>query len=407
MEELFTREQARAWVKANKIKDGKGLEFAFAKQIGKVLQEILEEEMENELGYSRYDWKNKQTDNSRNGHTKKTVRTSFGEVGLKVPRDTEGEFEPTVVKKNERSLADSVEDVVISLYATGTSTRDIRAHMGKLYGVEMSEETVSRITDKILPIAREWQNRPLEDIYPVVYLDDIVYKVNQEGQVVKKTVYIVFGLDINGQADVLGIWIGEAESAKFWMKVLTDLKNRGLKDILIACVDGLKGFEEAICSVFPNTEIQQCIIHQIRNSAKFVPWKDRKLFCSDMREIYTAPNEEAGLDALDRFDQNWGAKYSYAIKSWKTNWTRLSTFFKYPEEIRRMIYTTNKVENLNRRMRKVTKNKGSFPTDDSLFKLLYLAVMDLSEKWTAPVDNWGLVIGQLRIHFGDRIDQYV
>ncbi len=235
----------------------------------------------------------------------------------------------------------------------------------------------------------------------------MVFKIRQDGHVIKKTVYLAYGINIEGRKEVLGIWIGEAESAKFWMSVITDLKNRGVNDVLIACVDGLKGFKEAIESVFPKTEIQKCVVHQIRTSTKFVNWKDRKRFCADMKEIYTAPNEEAGLLALDRFEEKWSKKYSYAIRSWRDNWLELSTFFRYPEEIRRLIYTTNPIESFNSKIKRVTKTKGAFPTEDSLFKLLYLVVADSAKKWTAPIHNWGYIVNQLRIYFGDRIDEYI
>jgi len=387
MSKLFTREQARQWLRDNNLKDGKSIQNAFIAEIKDILQEALEEEITQGIGYSKYDWKNKPNANSRNGHTKKTVKSKFGEIELKIPRDVNGDFEPVIVKKHERTITTELEDLIIALYAKGISNRDIEAHMQQVYGLEVSAETVTRITDKILPIAREWQTRQLNEIYPIIYLDGILFSVNQDGHVIKKTVYLVYAITLEGKKDVLGIWIGEAESAKFWMTVLADLKNRGVKDILIASVDGLKGFETAIESIFPQTEVQQCIVHQIRNSTKFVNYKDRKAFCDDMKEIYTAPNEEGGMDALDRFEDKWGGKYSYAVKSWRANWTRLSTFFKYPPEIRRLMYTTNPIENLNRGIRKITKNKGSFPTDDSLFKILYLIIMDISQKWTLALPN--------------------
>jgi putative transposase len=407
MDKLFTKEQARNFLRKNNLKDAKSIEDAFVAQFKDVIQEALEEELSYELGYSKYDWKNKEGENSRNGHTKKTVKSSHGDLELRIPRDRAGEFEPVIVKKHERRLTESLEDRIIGLYARGMSNRDIYNSMQDLYGIDVSAEMVSRITDKILPIAREWQNRPLEAIYPIVYLDGMVYPVQQDGQVIKKTVYLVFGVNLEGKKEVLGIWIGEAESAKFWMKVLVDLKNRGVSDILISSVDGLKGFKEAIESVFPQADIQQCIIHQIRNSTKYVGYKDLKAFCSDMKTIYTAPNEEAALAALDLFEEAWGSKYGYAIKSWRNNWRSLATFFKYPEEIRRVIYTTNTIENLNRQMRKITKNKSSFPTEDALFKLLYLAVMDASKKWSLALRDWSAIINQLRIYYGDRIDKYL
>ena len=407
MKPLLTKEQIQQFLRENNLKDGKSIEEAFTLQIKDVLQAALEEELTHELGYSRYDWKNKETDNCRNGHTPKRVKSSYGDLDLKIPRDSRGDFEPVIVKKHERSLPFSLEDKIMGLYAKGMSNRDIQATIKEIYGVDVSAEMVSRITDKILPIAKEWQNRPLEPVYSILYLDGMVFPVQQDGHVVKKTVYLVFGLDLAGRKEVLGIWIGEAESAKFWLKVLTDLKNRGVCDVLLASVDGLKGFKEAIATVFPQTDVQGCIVHQIRASTRYVNYKDRKEFCADMKFIYTAPNEEAGLAALDKFEDKWGSKYGYAIKSWRSNWLNLATFYKYPEEIRRIMYTTNAIENLNRQIRKVTKNKSSFPTDDSLFKLIYLAVMDTSKKWTNALPDWSAVINPLRIYYGERIDNYL
>ena len=407
MEPLFTQEQAKAFIKRNKLKDGQSLEDAFMDQIKGFLQSALEAEMDEELGYTKYDLKNKKTSNTRNGHTSKTVRSRNGEIELQVPRDSGGEFEPVIIKKHERSLNPSLAERIIRLYAKGLSTRDIEKTMRELYCVEVSAEMVSRITDKILPLAREWQNRPLEPIYPILYLDGMMYNVQQEGQTTKKTVYLVYGVNLWGRKEVLGIWVGEAESAKFWLKVLMDLKNRGVVDILIASVDGLKGFKEAIESVYPQTEVQQCIVHQIRNSTRFVNYKDRRAFCDDMKAIYTAPTEQAGLDALERFSEAWNSKYAYAVKSWRQNWASLSTFFKYPPEIRRIMYTTNAIENLNRRMRKCTKTKGVFPSEEALFKMLYLIIMDASEKWTLPAHNWGSIIQQLRAYNPERIDQHL
>ena len=402
MNKLFTKEQARKFLKENNLKNADSIGDALAAQFKDLLQEALEAEMDHELGYSKYDWKNKEDSNSRNGHTKKTIKSRFGEMEISTPRDTNGEFEPVAVKKHERVLSTSVEDMIISMYAKGMSTRDIHAHMHKIYGVNISADLVSGITDKVLPVAREWQNRPLPELYAIVYLDGMVFSVNQEGQVAKKTAYVITGITIEGERDVLGIWIGEAESAKFWMSALVSIKNRGVKDILIASIDGLSGFEQAIESVFPQTEIQRCIVHQIRNSCKFVGWKDRKAFCGDMKLIYTAPNEEAGLEALDKFDGIWGKKFPYAIKGWRSNWKSLSTFFKYPDEIRKIIDTTNPIEGFNRVVRKATKNKSSFPTDDALFKMLYLVVIDSYEK-RQTIRDWNQMMNQLGIYFGERV----
>lgn len=407
MGKLFTREQAREWLRDNKLKDAKSIEDAFTAEIKDVLQEALEEEMTDVLGYSKYDWKNKASSNSRNGHTKKTVRSKFGEIDVKIPRDTEGQYEPVIIRKHERNISTQLEDLILSLFAQGLSDRDLASHMFRIYGLDLSPEHISRITDKILPIAKEWQERPLNEIYPIVYLDGTIFNVKQDGQVTKKTAYVVFAITLEGKKEVLGIWIGEAESSKFWMSVLTSLKNRGVKDILIASVDGLNGFEEAIHAAYPKTEIQRCIVHQVRYSARFVNYKDRKAFCRDMKEVYTAPTEEGGLAALDKFEEKWGGKYAYAVKSWRSNWQVLSTFFRYPPEIRRLVYTTNPLENLNRRLKKVTKTKCSFPTDDSLFKILYLAVSDASEKWNMPIWDWTTILNQLRVYFGERVDAHL
>jgi len=403
MEKLLTKEQARKFLKENNLKDADSIRAALMAPFKELLQEALEAELEHELGYSKYDWKNKDGTNSRNGHSQKTVTTDVGKITLDIPRDVNGDFEPVIVKKHERVVSQNVHDMIISMYAKGMSTRDINAHMQRIYGTEISADMVSQITDKIIPKAKEWQNRPLEQMYPVLYLDGMVFNVVQDGQVAKKTAYVIYGITMAGLKDVLGIWIGESESSKFWMSVLADLKNRGVKDILIACIDGLNGFEAAIKAMYPKTEIQRCIVHQVRNSCKFVSYKDRKQFCADMKTIYTAVNEKDGKEALDAFEDAWGKKYPYAIKSWRAHWDSLSTFFKYPPAIRRIIYTTNPIESFNRVVRKVTKTKSSFPTDDSLFKLMYLVVMDISEKWTLPVRNWGEAVGQLSIYFGDRL----
>jgi len=404
MSKLLTTEQIRAWLKDNNLKEAGEVEKAFMGEIKGVLQECLEEEMTQALGYSRYDWMNKDNDNARNGHSKKTVSGRFGKAEIEVPRDVKGEFEPVIVKKHERSIGSKMEDAIISLFAHGMSNRDIEGQMRTMYEVDVSSEMVTRITDKIIPKAKEWQNRTLDPLYPVIFLDGMVFNVRQDGVVVKKTAYVAFAITVEGCKEVLGIWIGEAESSKFWMSILTDLRNRGVKDILIACVDGLNGFEEAIRATYPMTEVQRCIVHQIRNSTRYVNYKDRRQFCKDMKAIYTAPNEEAGLAALDRFEEKWGVKYAYAIKSWRNNWACLATFFKYPPDIRRLIYTTNPIESFNSTIRKITRNKSSFPTDDSLFKILYLVVMDESEKWKMAIREWGTIMNQLMVYFKDRVE---
>lgn len=406
MEQILTKEQAREIARSSNFNPELMADKLVA-QYKDILQEALEAEMDEELGYSKYDWKNKIYQNSRNGHSKKTVSSRFGKVDLKIPRDTEGNFEPVTVKKHDRQVNPSIDDRIISMYAKGMSTRDINSQMREIYGIDVSADMVSRITDKVIPLAKEWQNRPLQSVYPLIFLDGMVFDVRQDGQLTKKTAYIVYGINLVGMKDILGTWLGEAESSKFWMNVVRDLQTRGVKDIFIASVDGLNGFEEAICSVFPKTEIQQCVVHQIRTSTKYVSYKDRKKFCAEMRQIYTAPNEKAGLEALNKFEQAWGKKYQYAIMSWRNNWKNLATFFKYPQEIRKIIYTTNHLENFNREVRKVTKTKSSFPTDDSLLKLLYLIVMDKTERWTMPVRDWSLIISQMGVYFGERLTNHL
>lgn len=406
MKSIITKEQARE-IARNSNFDAELMADKLIAHYKDILQEALEAEMDDELGYSKYDWKNKEHPNSRNGHSKKTVSSRFGKVDLKIPRDIEGNFDPVTVKKHERAVNPSIDDKIISMYAKGMSTRDINDQMREIYGIDVSADMISRITDKVIPLAKEWQNRPLQEVYPLLFLDGIVFNVRQDGQLTKKTAYVVYAINLEGMKEILGIWIGEAESAKFWMSVVCDLQNRGVKDIFIASVDGLNGFEEAICSVFPNTEIQKCIVHQIRTSTKFVAYRDRKKFCADMRQIYTAANEESGLEALNQFEGIWGKQYPYAIKSWKNNWKNIATFFKYPQEIRKVIYTTNHIENFNRSIRKVTKTKSSFPTEESLLKLLYLIVMDKTEKWTMPIHNWSLIVNQMSVYFKERMTNHL
>ena len=298
-----------------------------------------------------------------------------------------------------------MEEKILSMYAKGMTTGDIESHVNELYGMEISDSTISRITDKILPKIKEWQERPLEDLYAVVYLDAIHFHIRSEGRIVKKAVYIVLGIDMDGKKDVLGMYVGENESAKFWLSILNGLKNRGVKDILIACIDGLTGFTQAISAVFPDTEIQHCIIHQIRNITKFVSYKDIKELMADLKKVYTASTEEIALENLEDFARKWDNKYPTISKLWKEKWAILSTYFKYPEELRKIIYTTNTVEGFNRQLRKVTKNKGVFPTDDSLLKMLYLASMDITRKWTGHRRDWGKIRAQLEIYFEERISK--
>ena len=377
----------------------------FKETIAEFVEVSLESELDNELGYEPYDVKNKATDNSRNGHSKKTLRTSMGKVDIDVPRDRNGVFEPKILPKNQTSISQDMESKIISMYAKGMSTSDIEEHIRDIYGLEISDTTISRITDKVLPVAKEWQQRPLESVYAVVFLDAIHYHVRSEGQIIKKAVYIAIGVDMDGRKDVLGMWVGENESAKFWAGVLNSLRNRGVEDILIACTDNLTGFSQAIEAVFPETDIQNCIIHQLRNSSKYVSYKDIKALMADLKKVYTAATEEAALDALDSFAAAWDSKYPKISKSWYENWPNLSTYFKFPPELRKLIYTTNTIEGFNRQLKKVTKAKSVFPTDDSLFKMLYLAMKDITKKWTGRRQDWSRIYAQLVIYYGDRIPE--
>ena len=391
------------FLKENPIRDGSDIQEPMKEMMRRIAETALNAELDEELGYTRYDYRNKETENSRNGHSRKTVHTSQGDMKLNVPRDRNGEFEPVLIKKHQNTLTQDIEAKIISMYAKGMTTGDIETHVKDLYGIEMSDSTISRITDKILPVAQEWQQRPLEPIYAVVFMDAIQYHVRSEGRIIKKAVYIAIGIGTDGIRDVLGMWIGENESAKFWTSVMNGLKNRGVDDILIACVDGLTGFPDAIAAVFPDTEIQRCIIHQIRNNTKFVSYKDIKALMADLKRVYAAVDEKSALFELDRFDDKWGGKYPKIAESWRAGWPQLSTYFKYPQEVRTLIYTTNAIEGFNRQLRKVSKSKAVFPTDDSLFKMLYLAMIDITKKWTGRRKDWGRIYSQLEIYFDGRI----
>ena len=377
--------------------DAKDVQEMLKDLLGDTLQGMLEAEMDDHLGYSKYDYQNKETTDSRNGFSKKTVTSSMGPITIDIPRDREGTFEPRAVKKNETDIS-SIEDQVLSMYAKGMT-----AHLRDVYGVEASAEMISHMTDRILPIAKEWQNRPLERKYAVVFMDAVHFHVRQDNQTVKKAVYVAIGVRLDGTKEVLGMWIGGNESAKYWLGVLNEIKNRGVEDILIVSVDGLTGFVDAIGAVFPKAEIQRCIVHQIRYTTKFVSYKDIKPFMKDLKLVYQADTEALALSALDDLEENWGKKYPSSVASWRNNWPQLSTYFKYPAEIRKIIYTTNAIENYNRQLRKVTKNKTIFPTDDALFKSIYLAMIDITKKWTGKAWNWGQTLDQLCIYFGDRI----
>lgn len=403
---LWSKEQLRAFIKENKLVTAQDAQNALKELFAETLQEMLEAEMDTHLGYEKHDVQHKKTSNSRNGKSRKTITSEYGEQEIRVPRDRDSEFEPMVVKKHQANVT-GIEDQIIALYAKGVSTRDIQDHLQQLYGIEISPTLISNVTNKIMPMVKEWQNRPLQNVYAVVFMDAIHFKVKQDGAIVNKAAYMVIGIDLDGNKDVLGIWIGENESSKFWLSVLNDLKNRGVQDILITCVDNLSGFSQAIAACYSQTEIQKCIIHQIRNSTRYVSYKDLKKVTADLKPIYKAVTEDAARVELDRFEEVWGTKYPLIIRSWRTNWEELSTFFKYPPEIRKLIYTTNMIESYHRQLRKVTKGKSIFPTDESLLKMLYLVTMDVTRKWTGRVQNWGQMLLQLSVYFPDRVGQHL
>jgi transposase-like protein len=399
-----SKELLREYVKEQHFNNANEVLAGLKEMFKDVLQESLEAEMDEALGYGKYDNISKDSDNSRNGYSKKTIKTELGPVELSIPRDRNGEFEPKIVPKHQRSV-NGIEDKILGLYAAGMTTRDISEQIKELYDVDISAETVSNITNRILPLVTEWQNRPLEKTYAFIFMDAIHYKVREDKQIVVKAAYVVIGVNMDGQKEVLGIWIGANESSKFWLSVLNDLKNRGVKNVLIFCVDGLNGFKEAIGAIFPFAKIQRCIIHQIRSSMKYIPYKDRKAFVADLKGIYKAVNENVAMDNLIELKDKWSDKYPNAIKSWEDNWDNLSTFFAFSDNIRKIIYTTNVIESLNSQFRKVTKTKLIFPNDDSLLKMLYMAVERVAKKWIRSYAEWDLVINQLNILFSEILEK--
>lgn len=364
------------------------------------IEKMLEGELDEHLGYEKHEQST--NSNSRNGYGKKKIRTSYGESEISVPRDRDASFNPMIVPKRENML-DGIEEVVVSLYAKGMSVSDIEEQIKDVYNFDVSASTISRITSRIAEDIVSWQNRPLEPVYLIVWMDGIVFKVRENSKVVNKTIYIAVGLKRDGYKEVLGMWLGKNESAAYWMSVLTDMKARGLQDILITATDNLNGFTQTIRSVFPESATQICVVHQIRNSCRYVVWKDKKEFSRDMKDIYAAPTRQAALAALESLESKWNSKYSYAIKSWRLNWDELTVFFDFPLEIRQIIYTTNLIENLNGKIRKYTKNKLSFPNDDAVLKSVYLALREASKKWTMPIRNWGMILNQFLTIFEDRV----
>jgi putative transposase len=396
-------EVQRELASAKSMDDFFGKDGIFARLFASTIEQMLEAELSEHLGYEPYEAKGRNSGNNRNGKYTKKVRSSEGETTIQVPRDRNGEFEPQLVRKHLTNT-NELEDKIISMYAKGMTVRDIQETLQELYGVDVSPSTLSAITDKVWELVESWQSRPLASLYPIIYLDAIHIKMRREGKVENTAVHVVLGVDLVGHRDVLGHWVGNgSESANFWLSVITDLQSRGVKDILIACMDGLTGFKEAVLAVFPKTDIQRCIIHQIRNSLKYISWRDQKAFIVDLKAIYQAPTREAAEGNLRKLHENWSSQYAVAVRSWENNWEDLATFFDYPADIRRMIYTTNTVEGYNRQLRKVTKSRGSFPTAEAVRKLLFLANRDIVKKWTNPMADWPAILNQLVIRFENRL----
>ncbi len=399
-QEPFDYEKVKQKVK-EQFRTGKSLygkDGAFAPLLQDMINSILEAEMEGHL-----DEEERANGNRKNGKGKKLLKTSSGTIEVSTPRDRLGSFEPEMVKKRETIMAQTLEDKIIGLYSLGTSLRDISAHIKETYDTEISAATLSAITDKVIPLVKEWQQRPLEDLYCIVWLDAMFYKVKEDGRTQTRCVYNVLGVNKDGKKEVLGMYVSHSEGANFWLGVIHDLKQRGVEEILIVCIDNLKGFEEAIRTIYPNTEVQTCVVHQIRNSLKYVASKDQKAFMTELKPVYRADNEVQALDELAKLKEKWGKKYPMVIGSWENNWPKLSTYFKYPAGIRKLIYTTNTIEGYHRQIRKVTKNKGVFTSDMALLKLIYLATERITLKWTSPLQNWSIAASQLKIIFGNRM----
>ena len=402
----IAKEQLRQIIKENDLKSAGDVYALLKDSFKELLQELLEAELDVSMGYDKNNKGDIDTDNKRNGYSPKTVKSEFGEFQLDIPRDRKGEFEPEIVPKYCRDIS-GIEDKVISLYARGMTTRDISAELQELYGINVSAEKVSKITDRILPDIKEWQSRPLEPIYPFVFMDAIHYKMREDGRILNRAAYVILGVDLEGNKDILSITIDANESSKFWLGMLNDLKNRGVRDVLFFCVDGLSGFREAIEAVYPNAQVQRCIIHMLRNSFKYVSYKDLKSFASDFKAIYKAPSEEAALKELEDVKEKWGRKYPFAINNWESNWDVIRPFFEFSDDIRRIMYTTNIIEGVNRQFRKVTKTKSVFPNDSSLEKMLYLASQNVMQKWKMRYRNWDLVLSQLTILYKDRMKEFL
>jgi len=388
--------------KCKSMEDLLGKNGLIQRLVGGMVEKMLDQEMEQHLGYAKHSPQGHHSGNSRNGKGSKTVQSSQGPISIDIPRDRNGDFEPQIVKKRQTHI-NAFDDKIISMYARGMSTRDIQAHIEEIYGADISPTMISNITDKVLEVAKEWQNRPLSKVYPITYFDAIHYKVRQGGKVITKACYTCLGINMEGKKEMLGLWLGESEGAKFWLRVFTELKNRGINDIFIACVDGLKGLPDAIHAVFPEASIQLCVIHMIRNSMKYLSHKSTKSFMTDLKAVYKAPTLGEAEDNLYKLQENWEEKYPLAVKPWVNHWENIKTFFDFHDDIRRIIYTTNTVESLHRQFRKVTKNRAVFPNDESLIKLLFLSAESASKKWTMPLQNWKKTLAQFAIMYEDRM----
>lgn len=401
------REMMGSYLKENnvKVKDGTDVNSIMRDMMSIILEGALDQEMDEELGYSKYDYRNKDTDNSRNGHSQKTMHTSYGDMEIDIPRDRKGEFEPQIVKKYQNTVTQDMEEKIISMYAKGMTTRQISETIEDIYGFETSEGFISDVTDKILPQIEDWQNRPLDEVYPILYIDAIHYSVRDNGIIRKLAAYVILGINTEGKKEVLTINVGDNESSKYWLSVLNELKNRGVKDILILCADGLTGIKEAIAAAFPKTEYQRCIVHQVRNTLKYVPDKDRKAFATDLKTIYQAADEKKALAALERVTEKWTPKYPNSMKRWKDNWDAISPIFKFSATVRKVIYTTNAIESLNSTYRKLNRQRSVFPSDTALLKALYLATFEATKKWTSTIRNWGAVYGELSIMYEGRLPE--
>lgn len=401
---ILNKEELRKQIREGKEVSLDGILDEFKGLLKEALQTATEEELTSHLGYEKH--QESDNPNYRNGTNKKTLKSKYGEIDVSMPRDRDGTFEPKLVQKRETLLKGS-EDLILSLYTKGMSVRDIQHHLDDLYGYELSEQTISNITSAVIEKAKEWQNRPLESIYPIIFMDATVLKIRVDRVVKNIAAYIMLGVTLEGKKEIIGIWIGENESSKYWLTLLNELKNRGVEDVLIFAIDGLNGFNQAIEAVYPKAEIQRCIVHQIRSSLRYVSWKDRKQVAKDLKSIYTAQTEEDAQLALTEFNDIWGKKYPHISISWKTNWSELSTFFKYPQAIKTLIYTTNPIESLNSNIKRKTKSKGSFPTIDSAFKLLYLATQEVQEKWkNSRIRGWSEIYPQLSIFFSEIMEKY-